>query len=541
MISENALFTGFTLRKAQEARILCCITFHFVRERLESLAEVLLSLSQFSVSDISVILVTNESGKIETKILKRLGEEILGPGRVDLQIQDKLQDPKDLTWGHKAIIRDQFLDTDRHSYSHFIYLEDDIRLSFANFCYFIEAYDLVRHFGLLPAFVRAEWSKLLDGLAATDCFWPIYVPVQPHLRLGELVLANLPNPYNPCFILDRELAAQYVKSPYFEKLSSSKVCQWGVAERAAMGLCLEDVPPSFHSRYVIPISVRTGTVLPPAVIRHLCNTYANNERSPLAKVRLDSLFHGASSVLEGGNWWPPLEGSYPTALGELSDRQFVLVTHHDTIVYFDVEKQILRHGPLGLVPINLALEIDGDTGRLVLLRSQRSNDGMVGAEVTPDAIKSAFNIDWVDVDHVGLKRDGRYACAEWGQLISSQFDHLRDWEKFGLIRLDTFAGIDLLQRHSWESRSDHRIVSLRPQPLRFRDRKMSEASAVAAPILPDLIEPRKGLEFGPTEIRLVGRRQQLAFTFDLAGTTELPSGVTITDATGTTFSFSRID
>src|SRR6185503_8841651 len=99
--------------------------------------------------------------------------------------------------------------------------------------------------------------------------------------------------------------------------------------------------------------------------------------------------------------------------GEFSDRQFVLVTHHDTIVYFDVEKQTLRHGPLGIVPLNLAIEIDGNTGRLVLLRSTRSNDDKIAVEGTPEAIKAGFSIDWVDADHVGLKRDGRYMCAEW--------------------------------------------------------------------------------------------------------------------------------
>ena len=82
-----------------------------------------------------------------------------------------------------------------------MYFEDDIRLSFENFCYFVEFREHLRRSGLLPAFVRMEYSSALTGFVASDAFWPVYVPVQAHIRIGDSIMVNMPNPYNPCLFL----------------------------------------------------------------------------------------------------------------------------------------------------------------------------------------------------------------------------------------------------------------------------------------------------------------------------------------------------
>jgi hypothetical protein len=157
--------------------------------------------------------------------------------------------------------------------------------------------EILRSSGLLPAFVRVEYSAALGGFVAADAFWPVYVPVQSHIRLGDTVLVNMPDPYNPFFILDVELATEYVRSRSFEREGSRALCSWGVRERAAMGLCLENVPPPFQTRYMVPVSRRTVTTPAFARVRHLPNNYANDPRSPLGKVRVDELFAGVQ------DWW----------------------------------------------------------------------------------------------------------------------------------------------------------------------------------------------------------------------------------------------
>ena len=155
---------------------------------------------------------------------------------------------------------------------------------------------MLRGSGLLPAFVRVEYSTALDGFTTSDVFWPVYVPVQSHIVLGDTVVVNLPNPYNPFFILDVELAAEYVRSRSFDPADSRAICEWGVAERSAMGLCLENVPATFQSRYVVPISRQTSIAPPYAWAWHLPNNYANNPSSPLGKVRMDRLFVGTGEL-----------------------------------------------------------------------------------------------------------------------------------------------------------------------------------------------------------------------------------------------------
>jgi hypothetical protein len=277
-------------KRVNAARILAAISFHFDPARLIFLAEVLRSLSEFPVPTVEIAIVTNTLRQDQLTIIRRLAAEVLSGKSVSVRSYGDLAHPFDLTWCHKAIIAEEFAAGEHARYTHFIYLEDDIRLSFVNFCYFLEFREILRSFGLLPSFVRVEYSTNVEGFVASDAFWPIYVPAQSHIRLGDNVFANMPNPYNPCFVLDRELADEYVRSRSFDHEQSIKVARWGVRERAALGLCLEHVPPPFQSRYVVPVSRRTARVPSFAWISHLPNTYANDSHSRLGKVRMDELF-----------------------------------------------------------------------------------------------------------------------------------------------------------------------------------------------------------------------------------------------------------
>ncbi|TGP14594.1 hypothetical protein, partial [Mesorhizobium sp. M1D.F.Ca.ET.231.01.1.1] len=91
----------------------------------------------------------------------------------------------------------EFVQENHGRYTHFIYLENDIRLSFLNFCYFVEFREALRGLGLLPSFIRVEYNAAFGGFTSSDVFWPVYVPVQSHVLLGDTVLVNMPNPYNP--------------------------------------------------------------------------------------------------------------------------------------------------------------------------------------------------------------------------------------------------------------------------------------------------------------------------------------------------------
>jgi hypothetical protein len=237
-----------------------------------------------------IAIVTETIRQEDLTLLRRLCLETLSEESVDIRCYSNLPHPFDLTWCHKAIIAEEFARDNHGRYTHFIYLEDDIRFSFANFCYFVEFREILRGTGLLPAFVRVEYRESVDRFVATDACCPVRVPLQPHVYIGNIIVINMPNPYNPCFVLDLELAEEYMQSRSFDNEGSRAVCPWDVRERAAMGLCFEHIPALFQSRYVVPAYRQTAVVPKFAWISHLPNNYANDPDSSFGKLAMDGLF-----------------------------------------------------------------------------------------------------------------------------------------------------------------------------------------------------------------------------------------------------------
>jgi hypothetical protein len=499
-------------KEAYAARILVAITFHFDASRLRFLAEVLRALAEYPVQSMEVVILTNTSRQEELGLLHGLCGETLSEAHTSVRSYCELADPWVLTWCHKEIIAREFVHDNAGRYTHFIYLESDIRLTFENFCYFVEFREALRGFGLLPAFLRVEYCTALAGFTASDLFWPVYVPLQSYVRLGDTAFVNVPNPYNPFYILDIELAAEYIPSRSFRLEGSYEVCRWGVAERAAMGLCLENVPAPFQSRYVVPVSMKDDTVPAFARVAHLPNNYADNPKMPLGKVRIGSLFKGARALREGA-WWPSPHPEHAAA----PDRYF-LVTHHDTIVYFDNATQRIRHLPLGIAPLNLAGELVSGSLRFVLTRADPprerlvsfvDSDGTIG--FAEDDRSAELTVETFADCAVGLRRGDRYVAADLDGLVRNDRAWCRAFEQFRLVRADTIAGLAILQHHTWISACDGVAVTLAPQPIDYGRERPHESSAIAATLAAGALDRRREIVFGAARIRLVNLARQIVF------------------------------
>jgi hypothetical protein len=538
-----------TLRSSYDAcgsHLLIAITFHFDTARLGLLAEVSRSLAEYPVTSMKLVILTNTTDHDQLSLVRRLCTESLPGKQAEVRTCQSLAHPYDLAWCHKTMIANEFLAGNDERYTHFIYLEDDIRLSFQNFCYFVECRDRLRSFGLVPAFVRLEYRAAVGGFVASDAFSAVYVPVQPHVRLGGVVMLNMPNPYNPCFILDVELAKEYVASRSFDRAASREVCDWGVRERAAMGLCLENVPPPFHTRYVVPVSAETDQVLPEARISHLPNNYADDPRMPLGKIRLDSLVRGARA-LDRGDWWPAstagiLAGFADSEATRVPDR-FFLVTHHDTIVYLDETAERLRHGPLGIAPLNLVFEPDGGIGRLVFLGQSLGAERAVSPSTAAGDVSLVgaapflFGVDRFPDENVGLRANGLYLAADLDGAVRADRTWCRAFEQYCLVRLDTINGLALLQRFSWVSEADGANVQLLPQPIDFGRERRHESSALAATLALGALDLRRDIVFGPARLQLV--RSAVQIVFDRCDEAELPRRAVVIDTAGRRHRFTR--
>lgn len=282
---------------AHEARILVAITFHFRPDGLQYLFQVVKALSGFPVGALDIVIVTNTVAADEIRAIRRLCDPLIAfdaessTSMKSLAVQSfpDLPDPRYLTWSHKEIISRKFVGRP-DDYTHFIYVEDDIEFSFANFCYFLRYRAPLRRVGLIPSFLRVEYNHTLHELYCTDQWKLTKTENREKLSLDGMWFMNMENPYIGMFVLDQELADEYASSRSFHIEMSKEVHTWEVTERAAMGLCFETPPTGFYVRYVVPVDPSKLTVPGCALIYHVSNKYANMPEHPHGKMRIDHLF-----------------------------------------------------------------------------------------------------------------------------------------------------------------------------------------------------------------------------------------------------------
>jgi hypothetical protein len=290
-------------------RILVAVTFHFRESRLQYLFQVVRALCEYPVDVLDVVVITNVDDDMTLKQIRDLCGPLFAPfpvrpsSKKNILIESFPNLPHSwlLPWSHKHLIANRFLSAEP-AYTHFIYVEDDVLLSFDNFCYFVHYRDMLKERRLIPSFQRIEYNDadnrlyLLDQIGVTD------FTSRGCVNLDGYAFVNLDYPFNAMFILDRELALEYVETPSFDR-ERSKVARpdWDVACRAAMGLCFEHPPQGFAARYVSPIDPSTLTAPSWSWIYHLPNNYAKDRLKPFAKTRIDQQFSSEGNVV---TWRP---------------------------------------------------------------------------------------------------------------------------------------------------------------------------------------------------------------------------------------------
>jgi hypothetical protein len=279
-----------SVEEARQSSVLVAITFHYDSKRFCYLEQVLSFLATFPKVDIVIITNTKEEKKIRQ--IEESFQKVNGTtpikGSKSIRSFPTLEHPHNLTWCHKDLISNEFFDQ-KNGYTHFIYLEDDMGLDFNNFSYFVHFRKEFKNLGVIPSFLRVEVNQN-NAFVSTDYTSRVNIDNRFQVHYENYVFVNPKNPYTACFILDHELAQEYVASPSFDRTKSSVLCNWGTRERAAMGLCFVNVPPDFTSRYVIPL-VKKSHLIPSYIwIYHLPHNYANDPTTNLGKIKIENLF-----------------------------------------------------------------------------------------------------------------------------------------------------------------------------------------------------------------------------------------------------------
>jgi tetratricopeptide (TPR) repeat protein len=268
-------------RIKQDSRVASFVTFYYRSENLQFLDRVLRNLHDFCVGRMHVTVVTNADGADENGILEALCRNYFNDADFVISCFPNCDPGPMLTWKHKPLLREAAA----HDFTHFIYTEDDIGLTFRNFLYFVEFADPLRQHGLIPGFLRTEFAG--DSIRSCDAPEPTMAPrliatsghtfVSPHF------------PYCACFVMDRLHLTEYLESRSFDFESSQRVSEWGVPERAAMGLCWETPPPGFKHRYVIPVD-GDFRPLPVCQVQHMPSKYATMPNLPFGKLPVENVF-----------------------------------------------------------------------------------------------------------------------------------------------------------------------------------------------------------------------------------------------------------
>jgi hypothetical protein len=257
---------------------------HVQSRRLRQLADLILNLAYIDVKKLNLKIYTNiESEDLRNALAPLTGSRqncqtgsiICVPSNFLINEQGQFE-PHLLTWAHKeAMKKDLNLST---TDTLFLYLEDDAVFTRANLEYFVYHREVLRKIGLIPSFLRAEWSDIHRTWINSDAFERIPNKLSNDLIIGEdIVYREMKNPYCALILLDCELAYEYLRSGSSNvmeaKLKHSFI--WDTAATAALGLISENIPPGRNSRMVVAFDKNRMAPLIGAVIRHQGDRYAN--------------------------------------------------------------------------------------------------------------------------------------------------------------------------------------------------------------------------------------------------------------------------
>jgi hypothetical protein len=294
-------------------RLLAEVTFHYNERRLHYLFQVVRALCGLPLESLTLVVSTNTDDASRLQRIRSLCEPLLAGAlapesqaiSLTTESHPKLEDPWHLPWCHKHLITDTFL-ADGSPFTHFIHLEDDLLFSLNNLLYFVRYSEALRPHRLIPSFQRIELDPASSEFRLVDQNGLSEFGARSNLRVEDFVFVNPDYPHQAMIVLDKEMAEEYVASRSFDRLRSTEVrADWGLCERASMGLCFESPPEGYWSRYVIPLHASTSRLASSSWIYHLPNNYSANPRTPLGKTRPEQLFDAPP---DSYGWTPPTLG-----------------------------------------------------------------------------------------------------------------------------------------------------------------------------------------------------------------------------------------
>lgn len=258
------------------------VTFHFNMDRIQFLQEITSEFNKFS-ERVQLHVFTNAFDP-ESKAIIRSAISESFVGNINVHTPTYLGHPYLLTWSHLSIFKKLIEDK---SISHFLYVEDDIKINKKNIDYWLKSRNELKKYNLIPSFIRYE-INLADGEKySTDQIKVYKLNELPRIRdsLSGNLYINLPNPYQGIYLMDREMMIEYFSS----KACIPEYSPWGIREKAAAGLTFVNVAKGCYSRNFVLYDDLSNLFQEEVMIHHLPGNYTNNPNSKAGNVKISDL------------------------------------------------------------------------------------------------------------------------------------------------------------------------------------------------------------------------------------------------------------
>jgi len=256
------------------------------KQRMEYLATEILYLSMLDVRFLRINVISNKSivgfDELAKPILARgCDAEINNHVATDDQVSENGRILNWLlTWVHKSQMKTDVESRRGDLNSYYLYLEDDALFTDANLRYFIDFLPTMKKLGLIPGFIRSEWSSLYDCWTHPDSFSRLSFDqdIYEYPFDSSFKLIQRENPYSASILLDQSLAEEYFQS---ESSVQQLACYkhpiiFDIGSTAALGLICENVPEGYKIRTALVCNSSNFYPVPGSVIRHLDDRYGND-------------------------------------------------------------------------------------------------------------------------------------------------------------------------------------------------------------------------------------------------------------------------
>ena len=273
-------------KKFYPKKMVIIICFHFNKKRIKNLIKVCDNIKNYKFSK-EISIITNKINNKEHNFLRNNLKKKLKKFKI-IQI-NKNPEPNLLPWFCFNILKSKYVNK---SFSHFLFLEDDISINSKNINYWVLSRKILKKYNLIPAFLRCEFYK--KKLFSVDNPEKIKIKSIPKFQSysKKFGFLNLRYPYHAMCLMDRDLMKEYIQSNLIsiDFGFHHKIMRllYPIKELANIIIGYINVPQGFHNRYFLPYINRNK--LPSyCIIRHLDNKYIRMKSWHYGKISIDNL------------------------------------------------------------------------------------------------------------------------------------------------------------------------------------------------------------------------------------------------------------